>query len=122
MTRGGAVAARVAHNHEVAGSSPAPATKTSARLLTGFCFGNGADSALRLDSLLAIVAGSVIQSARRSLLRGRAQMCVVPHSLRKNSFNHGIHERVGAINFIKNFSADFLPGKELCVFQDPQVL
>lgn len=27
MTRGGAEAARVAHNHEVAGSSPAPATK-----------------------------------------------------------------------------------------------
>ena len=27
MTRGGAAAARVAHNHEVAGSSPAPATK-----------------------------------------------------------------------------------------------
>lgn len=26
MTRGGAAAARVAHNHEVAGSSPAPAT------------------------------------------------------------------------------------------------
>ncbi len=26
-SRGGAVAARVAHNHEVAGSSPAPATK-----------------------------------------------------------------------------------------------
>ena len=31
-TRGRAVAARVAHNHKVAGSSPAPATKTSARL------------------------------------------------------------------------------------------
>lgn len=27
MTRGGAAAARVAHNHKVAGSSPAPATK-----------------------------------------------------------------------------------------------
>lgn len=27
ISRGGAVAARVAHNHEVAGSSPAPATK-----------------------------------------------------------------------------------------------
>ena len=27
MTRGRAVAARVAHNHKVAGSSPAPATK-----------------------------------------------------------------------------------------------
>jgi hypothetical protein len=26
MTRGGAVAARVAHNHKVVGSSPAPAT------------------------------------------------------------------------------------------------
>ena len=29
MTRGGAVAARVAHNHEVAGSSPVPATMKS---------------------------------------------------------------------------------------------
>lgn len=28
-SRGGAVAARVAHNHEVAGSSPAPATKST---------------------------------------------------------------------------------------------
>lgn len=27
IVRGGAVAARVTHNHEVAGSSPAPATK-----------------------------------------------------------------------------------------------
>jgi hypothetical protein len=27
MTRGGAAAARVAHNHEVTGSSPVPATK-----------------------------------------------------------------------------------------------
>ena len=27
MTRGGAAAARVAHNHEVPGSSPGPATK-----------------------------------------------------------------------------------------------
>ena len=27
ISRGGAAAARVAHNHEVAGSSPAPATK-----------------------------------------------------------------------------------------------
>ncbi len=31
MTRDGAVAARVAHNHEVVGSSPTPATKKSAR-------------------------------------------------------------------------------------------
>lgn len=37
--RGGAAAARVAHNHEVAGSSPAPATKTRARRKSGFCFG-----------------------------------------------------------------------------------
>ncbi len=29
VTRGGAAAARVAHNHEVAGSSPAPATRSS---------------------------------------------------------------------------------------------
>ena len=27
ISRGGAAAARMAHNHEVAGSSPAPATK-----------------------------------------------------------------------------------------------
>ncbi len=31
MTQGGAVAARVAHNHQVAGSSPAPATSRGAR-------------------------------------------------------------------------------------------
>lgn len=35
MTRGGAEAARVAHNHEVAGSSPAPATKKRDRRLVG---------------------------------------------------------------------------------------
>ena len=33
MTRGRAVAARVAHNHEVAGASPAPATMKSAPAL-----------------------------------------------------------------------------------------
>lgn len=39
MTRDGAVAARVAHNHEVAGSSPAPATmkRTSACLGSFSC-------------------------------------------------------------------------------------
>ena len=42
MTRGGAAAARMAHNHEVAGSSPAPATKTSAPIFRGFCFGTEA--------------------------------------------------------------------------------
>ncbi len=31
MMRGGAAAARVAHNHKVAGSSPAPATKIKSR-------------------------------------------------------------------------------------------
>ena len=31
--RGGAAAARVAHNHEVAGSSPAPATISSLNLV-----------------------------------------------------------------------------------------
>jgi hypothetical protein len=38
-SRGGAAAARVAHNHEVAGSSPAPATKPTQPLLfsRGFC-------------------------------------------------------------------------------------
>ena len=35
MTRGGAAAARVAHNHEVAGSSPAPATKENASAFAG---------------------------------------------------------------------------------------
>jgi hypothetical protein len=34
MTRGGAAAARVAHNHEVAGSSPAPATKKTITSVT----------------------------------------------------------------------------------------
>ncbi len=33
LPRGGAVAARVAHNHEVAGSSPAPATISILSLL-----------------------------------------------------------------------------------------
>lgn len=32
--RGGAVAARVAHNHEVAGSNPAPATNRRRRLMS----------------------------------------------------------------------------------------
>lgn len=32
-TRGGAAAARMAHNHEVAGSSPAPATRVRRQLL-----------------------------------------------------------------------------------------
>ncbi len=32
-TRGGAVAARVAHNHEVEGSSPSPATKMISLLI-----------------------------------------------------------------------------------------
>ena len=36
MTRGGAAAARVAHNHEVAGSSPAPATTTRVHRMMGF--------------------------------------------------------------------------------------
>ena len=42
MSRGRAVAARVAHNHKVAGSSPVPATKTSALRKEGFCFGHEA--------------------------------------------------------------------------------
>jgi hypothetical protein len=37
-TRGGAEAARVAHNHKVAGSSPAPATKIRRPLDEGFLF------------------------------------------------------------------------------------
>ena len=35
MSRGRAVAARRAHNPEVAGSNPAPATKQRARLVSG---------------------------------------------------------------------------------------
>ena len=38
ITRGGAEAARVAHNHKVAGSSPAPATKIRRPLDEGFLF------------------------------------------------------------------------------------
>ena len=45
--RGGAAAARVAHNHEVAGSSPAPATKTRARRKSGLCFDSALDLVLR---------------------------------------------------------------------------
>lgn len=37
MTRDGAAAARVAHNHEVAGSSPVPATKVKHPAQVG-CF------------------------------------------------------------------------------------
>ncbi len=36
LLRGRAVAARVAHNHKVAGSSPAPATKLNTPLFVGF--------------------------------------------------------------------------------------
>lgn len=36
LSRGRAVAARVAHNHKVAGSSPAPATKKSAPQYVGY--------------------------------------------------------------------------------------
>lgn len=41
MTRGRAVAARVAHNHKVGGSSPPPATKIKDRLFVGLlsCWG-----------------------------------------------------------------------------------
>ncbi len=38
MTRGRAVAARVAHNHKVAGSSPAPATMKTASPFGGAFF------------------------------------------------------------------------------------
>lgn len=38
MTRDGAAAARVAHNHEVPGSSPGPATKKSASAVAGVFF------------------------------------------------------------------------------------
>lgn len=38
LSRGGAAAARVAHNHKVAGSSPAPATKKNTSALTGAFF------------------------------------------------------------------------------------
>ena len=39
MPRDGAAAARVAHNHEVAGSSPAPATKVKTHRKVGFYLG-----------------------------------------------------------------------------------
>ncbi len=38
ISRDGAVAARVAHNHEVVGSSPAPATKKKVRPCVGLFF------------------------------------------------------------------------------------
>jgi hypothetical protein len=38
LTRGRAVAARVAHNHKVAGSSPAPATKKRVSTYVGAFF------------------------------------------------------------------------------------
>ena len=41
LLRGRAAAARVAHNHKVAGSSPAPATKKSARPCDGYFSWNG---------------------------------------------------------------------------------
>jgi hypothetical protein len=42
MTRGGAVAARVAHNHKVVGSSPAPATKKRVPVYLGLFHGRWA--------------------------------------------------------------------------------
>jgi hypothetical protein len=50
--RGRAVAARVAHNHKVAGSSPAPATKQNAPSRVGFFACCVADSSRkRFDNL-----------------------------------------------------------------------
>ena len=43
LTRGRAVAARVAHNHKVAGSSPAPATKKRVLSKDRAFFGSGRD-------------------------------------------------------------------------------
>ncbi len=52
-TRGGAAAARMAHNHEVAGSSPAPATKKNARPCVGlFSWLFWQDAVLRLAQAL----------------------------------------------------------------------
>ena len=50
MTRDGAAAARVAHNHEVPGSSPGPATKEKHPTKVG-CFSLvGQESVLRLEA------------------------------------------------------------------------
>ena len=67
MSRGRAVAARVAHNHKVAGSSPVPATKTSALRKEGFCFGHvaGHESAMLKRSQ---VKSAIRHFARQSTL------------------------------------------------------
>ena len=54
------MAARMAHNHEVPGSSPGPATKTSALQKEGFCFGNEASTRLWDASVCWQVPGSLI--------------------------------------------------------------
>lgn len=63
-TRGRAVAARVAHNHKVAGSSPAPATRTRAHLRMGFCSGTEADANLRLAQAPSLSVGRRFGVAR----------------------------------------------------------
>jgi hypothetical protein len=79
LSRGGAVAARRAHNPEVAGSSPAPATMKNDSALAGSFFICNCCWPWFCDSsaLLAIVAGSVMTSTRRSLLRACEEMCFV---------------------------------------------
>ena len=59
MPRGGAArSARVAHNHKVAGSNPAPATKKKDSLRTVFFLGFGADRFCDFLPRAKIVAGS----------------------------------------------------------------
>ncbi len=60
ISRGGAVAARVAHNHEVAGSSPAPATKINDSSKDGSFF---LVLGIRFESATLEVAGINVQWA-----------------------------------------------------------
>ncbi len=73
MTRGRAVAARVAHNHKVGGSSPPPATKIKDRLFVGLlsCWGEVLVPRPKFCKMQNLIGRRVRRSenSRRSLLR-----------------------------------------------------
>jgi hypothetical protein len=69
----------VAHNHKVAGSSPAPATKERVRLMTGFFFGSELVSSLRQ---IFCKAKYLSRTVRRSSERKR-ELAHVPFAAKK---------------------------------------
>ena len=80
----------MAHNHEVAGSSPVPATKTSALRKEGFCFGSCAKiRTCDADLLQQICKSQVRRSEIRKestkyFLFGRAEKDFSPLSCPRN--------------------------------------